>query len=76
MLCFDFKKDISKVKNTLLKWILENISENQTFQRTQKFIMTDFYEMDFMKEIIILIKVDEMYKILEKSPSQSLLVER
>ena len=76
MLCFDFKKDISKVKNTLLKWILQNISENQTFQRTQKFIMTDFYEMDFMKGIIILIKVDEMYKILKKSPSQSLLVER
>ena len=76
MLCFDFKKDISKVKNTLLKWILQNISENQTFQRTQKFIMTDFYEMDFMKGIIILIKVYEMYKILKKSPSQSLLVER
>ena len=38
--------------------------------------MTDFYEMDFMKGIIILIKVDEMYKILKKSPSQSLLVER
>ena len=76
MLCFDFKKDISKVKNTLLKWILQNISENQTFQRTKKFIMTDFYEMDFMKGIIILIKVDEMYKILKKSPSQSLLVER
>ena len=76
MLCFDFKKDISKVKNTLLKWILQNISENQTFQRTQKFLMTDFYEMDFMKGIIILIKVDEMYKILKKSPSQSLLVER
>ena len=44
-----FKKDISKVKNTLLKWILQNISENQKFQRAAKFTMTDFYEIDFMK---------------------------
>ena len=60
-----FKKDISKVKNTLLKWILQNISENQTFQRTSMFIMADFYEMDFMKGIVILVNVDEMYKVLE-----------
>ena len=50
-----FKKDISKVKNTLLKWILQNISENQTFQRTPKFVMTDFYEMDFMKRTVTLV---------------------
>ena len=48
-----FKKDISKVRNTLLKWILPNISENQTFQRTAKFTMAYFYEMDFMKGIVI-----------------------
>ena len=30
--------------------------ENQTFQRIAKFIMADFYEMDFMKGIVILIK--------------------
>ena len=65
MLVLIFKKDISKVKNTLLKWILQNISENQTFQRTPKFIMADFYEMDFMKGIAILINVEEMQKILE-----------
>ena len=59
------KKDISKVKNTLFKWILQNISENKRFQRTPKFIMSDFYEMDFMKWIVILINIDEMYKILE-----------
>ena len=29
------------------------------------FIMADFYEMDFMKGIVILVNVDEMYKILE-----------
>ena len=60
-----FKKDISKVKNPLLKWILQNISENQKFQRTAKFTMTDFYEIDFMKAVVILVKVDEMCKILK-----------
>ena len=40
---------MSKVKSTLLKWMLQNISENETFQRTAKFIMADFYKMDFMK---------------------------
>ena len=48
-----FKKDISKVRNTLLKWILLNISENQMFQRTAKFTMAYFYEMDFMRGIVI-----------------------
>ena len=36
------KKDISKVKNTLHQWILQNILENQEFQRIAKFIMVDF----------------------------------
>ena len=45
----------------------QNISENQTFQKTAKFIMTNFYEMDFMKGIVVLVKGDEMYNIL-KSP--------
>ena len=64
MLLLDFKKDISKVKSKvfLLKWILENISENQTFQRTEKFTIVNFYKMDFMKGIVILVKVAEMYK--------------
>ena len=64
MLLLDFKKDISKVKSKvfLLKWILENISENQTFQRTEKFTIVNFYKVDFMKGIVILVKVDEMYK--------------
>ena len=61
-----FKKDISKVKNTLLKWILQNISEDQTFQgNTKKFIMANFYEIDFLKGIVILVNVDEMCKILK-----------
>ena len=55
------------MKNTLLKWILQNISENQKIQRTSKFIMAGFYEMDSVKGIVRLVKVDEMYKIL-KSP--------
>ena len=37
--------------------------------------MADFYEMDFMKDIVILVKVDEMYYIL-KFASHCLLVER
>ena len=44
--CFDLKKDIRKV----------NQLENQIFQRTAKFIMAIFYEMDFMKGIAILVK--------------------
>ena len=73
MLCFE--RDIAKVENTLLQWILEYILENQTFQRIAKFIMADFYEMDFMKGIVILVKVDEMYNIL-KPATHGLLVER
>ena len=53
------------MKNTLLKWILQNISENQAFQRTAKFVMAAFYEIDFMKGIVILLQVDETYKILK-----------
>ena len=64
------KKDTSKVKNTLLQWILRNILQNQTFQRIIKSIMVYFNEMNFMKGIF-----DEMYNIL-KSTSHCLLVER
>ena len=39
-------KDSIKVKNALLQGILENMLENQTFQRMAKFIMVDSYEMD------------------------------
>ena len=42
------KKDISKVKNTLLKWISQNILRNQTFQGIAKFIMSNLYENNFM----------------------------
>ena len=52
---FSSKKETPKVKNTLLQWILQNILENQTFQRIAKFIMVDSYEMDLQ-----LLKVDEM----------------
>ena len=75
MLCFDLKKDVSQEKNTLLQWILQNILENQTFQRIAKFIMADFNEMNFMERIVILLKVDEMCNIL-RSAGHSLLIER
>ena len=63
------------MENTSLQCILQNILENQTFQRTEKFIMTDFYEMNLMKGIAILVKVDDMYNIL-KSLSHCLLIKR
>ena len=66
------KQDISKLKNTLLQWILQNIVENQTFQRIAKFIMADFYEINFMKGTVILVKVGEVFHIL-KSTSHCLL---
>ena len=64
------KKDSSKVKNTLHQWILQNVLENQTFQRIAKFIMVDSYKMVFMKGNAILVKVDE------KPASHTLFVER
>ena len=30
-----------------------------------KFIIVDFYEMDFMKSVVILVKVNEMCKMLK-----------
>ena len=64
------------MEDTLPQWILQNILENQTFQRIAKFIMkVYFYEMEFMKGIVILVKINEMYNIL-KSLSHCLLVER
>ena len=66
MLCFD-KKDISNVENTLHQWILQNILKNQIFQR--KVYIVDFYEMDFMKGTLILVKVDETYNIFKSAAS-------
>ena len=63
------------MKNTLHQWILQNILENQEFQRIGKFIMVDFYEMDFMKGIVMLVKADHMYNILS-SDNHYLLVKR
>ena len=37
----------------------QNILENQTFQKIAKFIIADFYKMDFMKSNVILVKVNE-----------------
>ena len=72
---FLLEKDRSKVENKFFQRILQNILENQMFQRMAKFIMVDFYKMDFMKGIVILVKVDKMYNIL-KSASHFLVVER
>ena len=61
------KKDSSKVKDTLLLWILQNILENQTFQRIAKFVMVHSYKMDFMEGNVILAKVDEAHNILKSA---------
>ena len=53
------KKNASKVKNTLLQWILKNILENLMFQRTARFIMVDSCKINFMKGIVIVVNVDE-----------------
>ena len=45
------------MKNKFVQWILQNILENQTFQRTTKLIMADFYESEFMKGILRYVKV-------------------
>ena len=52
---FRLEKDISRAENTLLQWILQNILENQMLQRSTNFVMADFYEMDFIKDIVILV---------------------
>ena len=65
--------EIKEEAKNVMFW-LKNL-ENQTFQRIAKSIMADFYEIDFMKGTVILLKVDEMYSIL-KSASHCLLVER
>ena len=65
------KKDTSKAKKTLLQCILQNILKNQTFQRIVKFIMVDFYEMNFMKAIGSKSRWDVQYLA-----SQCLLVKR
>ena len=41
-----------------------DVSEKSDFQ---KFFMVDFYEMDFMKGIVKLVKVDEMYIIFKSA---------
>ena len=55
---FRLEKDISRAENTLLQWILQNILENQMLQRSTNFVMADFYEMDFIKDIVILVYVN------------------
>ena len=75
MLCFDQKRHIKGDKYITRMDFAEDLIEYKMFQRIAKFIMVDSYEMDFMKGIVILVKVDETHNIL-KSASHCLLVER
>ena len=54
-----------KGKNTFLQC---RISQKIRRQRTAKFIMANFYEIDFMKDII-LVRVDKIYNILKSLPA-------
>ena len=55
-----------KGKNTFLQC---RISQKIRRQRTAKFIMVNFYEMDFMKDIVVLVRVDKIYNILKSLPT-------
>ena len=55
---------------------MQNISESQKVQRTAKFIMAGFYEMDFMKGIVRLVEADDIYKVLKSPLTNFFLVER
>ena len=54
------KRHIKGVKH-IAPMDFAEILENQTFQKIAKFIMADFYKMNFMKGIVILVKVDEIH---------------
>ena len=41
----------------------EHIRKSSVSENRKVYILLDFYEMDFMKSIVILVKVDEMYNI-------------
>ena len=56
MLCFAYKKHIKGGKNIAPMDLAEYLRKSDV----SKFIMTDFYKMDFMKGIAVLVKVDEM----------------
>ena len=47
----------------------------QSRETKTKFILADFYLMDFMKSIVILVKVDEVYNILKWARQYRSLVE-
>ena len=42
-----------------------NILQNQTLQRTAKFIIAGFNEMYFMRGGVKLVKIDELYNVLK-----------
>ena len=46
-----------------------NYLRKSDVSQNRKVYYCHFYEMDFMKGIVILVKVDEMYKILKSPPA-------
>ena len=49
----------------------EYIRRSDVSGSTKKFIMANFYEIDFLKGIVILVNVDEMCKILKSLQANS-----
>ena len=43
----------------------ESLRKSVSQNSNVKFVMGDFYKMNFMNGIVILVKVDEMYNILK-----------
>ena len=48
-------------KKLIARWILQNISENQTFQITKMFIMDGFLRNGLHERCCLVVEVDKMY---------------
>ena len=66
MLCFDKKKHIKSEKYVTPVDFAEHLRKSDLSENS-KFITIDSYEIDSMKVIVILVKVDKMYNILRSA---------
>ena len=66
MLCFDKKRQIKGEKHIAPMDFAEHLRKSDVSENS-KVYMVDVYKMDFMKGIVILVKVDEMYNILKSA---------
>ena len=66
MLCLIKKRHIKSEKYVTPMEFAEHLRKSDLLENS-KFITIDSYEMDFMKVIVILVKVDKMYNILRSA---------